>query len=62
MTQFVCKKCPYFMKDKREFRRAGALKLILGFCRLRERHISDETINKETCKDRAVLLLENSSN
>ena len=61
MTQYPCKKCPYFDKKREEFRRAGALKLIVGFCRLRDRHITDETINRETCKDRATVVIEESN-
>lgn len=49
-----CRKCTYFEKKKNEekFHRG---KIILGFCKLRQKHISDETINKEFCKDRAVV-------
>lgn len=62
MSHPTCKKCPYFEKDKKEFTRAGALKIVVGFCRLRERHITDETINSELCKDRATLVIEGSGN
>ena len=47
-----CRKCPYFEK-KRDAMHMG--RLILGFCRLREKHISDETMGRELCKDRAVI-------
>ena len=49
-----CRKCTYFQKKKNEekFYRG---KIILGFCRLRGKHVSDETIGKEFCKDRAVI-------
>ena len=29
--------------------------LIVGFCRLRQKYISDETIGAELCKDKAVI-------
>ena len=47
-----CKRCTYFRKVK-NMMRGGSV--IVGFCELREKHISDETINLELCKDRAVL-------
>ena len=50
-----CIKCPYFVKEKDNKYRAGIV--IVGFCRLRQKHISDETIHKEFCKDRAVFSL-----
>ena len=31
--------------------------IILGFCKLREKLVSDTTINGEFCKDRAVISL-----
>ncbi len=46
-----CKKCPYF-ESRREI---AAGKVIIGFCKLRGKHISDTTKNKELCKDRAVV-------
>ena len=51
-----CRKCPYYRKEKQENQlRAG--RLIVGFCSLRNMHISDMTITKTTCKDRAVISL-----
>jgi hypothetical protein len=50
-----CRRCPYYdkVKDKLQYGR-----IILGFCRLRQKHITDMTINKLQCKDRAVITLE----
>jgi hypothetical protein len=49
-----CRKCTYFDKNKDADKyRKG--KIILGFCRLRQKHISDETITKQFCKDKAVI-------
>jgi len=53
--QLPCRKCPYFEKRKEELRRGSGISLVVGFCRLRQRSITDETINKETCKDRAIV-------
>ncbi len=50
-----CRKCPYFEKKRKNKLLGG--KVIMGFCKLRERHISDETITAEFCKDRAILTL-----
>ncbi len=47
-----CKRCTYFRKTK-NLTRGGSV--IVGFCELRKKHISDETIGMELCKDRAVL-------
>lgn len=47
-----CRKCPYFQKEQNKYQ-VG--KVILGFCRLRQKHISDQTITAELCKDRAVI-------
>jgi len=58
MPQHACKKCPYFLKKKEELRRSSGITLVVGFCKLRDRHITDETIHKEMCKDRATLLIE----
>lgn len=49
-----CKKCPYFSKEKDKYQKG---KVILGFCKLRQKHISDQTIDKPFCKDRAVVTL-----
>ncbi len=50
-----CRRCPYYdkVKDKLQYGR-----IILGFCRLRQKHITDMTINKPQCKDRAIITLE----
>ncbi len=61
MPQLSCRKCPYFDKKKEELRRGSSISLIVGFCRLRERLITDETITGELCKDRAIVLVEDKS-
>ena len=48
-----CKKCPFFTKKKEASASKGAM--ILGFCRLRDKFVSDESITNELCKDRAVV-------
>ncbi len=48
-----CKKCPYFDPKNKDAVSKGSI--IKGFCKLRQKFISDETINKEFCKDRAVI-------
>jgi len=58
MPQYACRKCPYFEKKKEELQKGANISLIVGFCKLRERFITDETINKETCKDRATVVVE----
>lgn len=50
----ACKKCPYFVKEENKYQKG---KVILGFCKLRQKHISDQTIDKPVCKDRAVVTL-----
>ncbi len=47
-----CRKCTYFKKIKNMMHGNS---LIVGFCRLRQRHISDETVGAEHCKDKAVI-------
>jgi len=59
MPQYACKKCPYFEKRKGEIKKGMNISLILGFCKLRERFITDTSINKEHCKDRAILYPKN---
>jgi len=49
-----CRKCPYFEKNREKFQKG---KIILGRCKLRNMNISDETVNNELCKDRAVIPL-----
>ena len=55
MNMHSCKKCPYFSKEEKDQLRAG--RVIVGFCKLRQKHISDVTLTNSTCKDRAVLSL-----
>jgi hypothetical protein len=56
MTQPSCRKCPYFERSERkEPLFQGSV--IVGFCRLRQMHITDVTITREHCKDRAVVSL-----
>ncbi len=50
-----CRRCPYFDKVKDNLRSGH---IVLGFCRLRQKHVTDMTINKPQCKDRAVITLE----
>lgn len=50
-----CKKCPYFGKVKEKLQKGH---IVLGFCRLRQRHITDTTINQSQCKDRAIIMLD----
>jgi len=47
-----CKKCTYF-ESKKNVIHSGAV--IVGYCKLRQKHISDTTIGKELCKDKAVV-------
>jgi len=47
-----CKKCPYFQKTPNKVSKGAVL---VGFCKLRQKAISDQTINLEMCKDRAVI-------
>ena len=53
MVQPSCRKCPYFDRKLKDTLVKGSV--IVGFCRLRQMHISDVTINREHCKDRAVI-------
>lgn len=50
-----CRKCPYFAREEKNQLRAG--RVIVGFCRLRQKHISDVSMNQALCKDRAVVSL-----
>ena len=47
-----CRKCTYY--DKKRNLMHGST-VIVGYCRLRHKHISDSTIGQQFCKDRAVL-------
>ena len=49
---FHCKKCPYYGKVNQEIRKGS---LVVGFCRLRQKHITDVSVNNVLCKDRAVM-------
>lgn len=51
-----CKKCPYFIKEDKSSQLKGG-RVIVGFCKLRDKHISDVTLTNSTCKDRATLSL-----
>ena len=50
-----CRRCPYFGKMKEKLQKGH---VIIGFCQLRQRYIADSTINKQLCKDRALIILE----
>ncbi len=50
MISIDCKKCPYF-ESRREI---AAGKVLVGFCKLRGKHMTDTTKSKELCKDRAT--------
>ena len=61
MTNLACRKCPYFdKKQKKDSLVQGSV--IVGFCRLRQMHISDVTITGIHCKDRAVISIPHSQN
>jgi hypothetical protein len=47
-----CKKCPYY-EPKKEITNTG--KVVVGMCKLRGKHMTDLTIRKELCKDRATV-------
>lgn len=47
-----CKKCAYF-ESKKEVTNTG--KVVVGFCKLRSKHMTDMTIRKDFCKDRATI-------
>jgi len=49
---FSCKKCPYFVKVDNKLQRGV---VIVGFCKLRQKKISDRSINMQYCKDRAII-------
>jgi hypothetical protein len=49
---FHCKKCPYYGKVNQEIKKGS---LVIGFCRLRQKHITDVSVTNVMCKDRAVL-------
>ncbi len=49
-----CRKCPYFDKGSGDYVNGF---VVLGFCKLRDKHVSDTTIGKPQCKDRAVFEL-----
>ncbi len=52
--QLNCKKCPYFDKEKDKLRHGH---IVLGKCRLRQKLITDTTINRPQCKERAVMAI-----
>jgi hypothetical protein len=47
-----CKKCPYY-ESRKEITNTG--KVVIGFCKLRSKHMSDATIRNNLCKDRATI-------
>jgi len=47
-----CRKCTYYEK-KKDLIHGGTV--IVGYCRLRDKHVSDTTLGKQLCKDRAVI-------
>jgi hypothetical protein len=47
-----CKKCPYF-ESKKEVINNG--KVVVGFCKLRGKNMTDLTIRNDLCKDRAIV-------
>lgn len=49
-----CRKCMYFEKMPSADRYKKG-KVIMGFCKLRQKHVSDETIGAQFCKDKAVV-------
>ncbi|MFH1978482.1 MAG: hypothetical protein ABIJ92_04095 [Candidatus Aenigmatarchaeota archaeon] len=49
-----CKKCPFFDR-KREYQTAAMGSIVMGFCKLREKFVTDQSINNELCKDKAVV-------
>jgi len=48
-----CKKCGYY--DKKISETASKAGIIVGFCRLRNKYISDQSINNQHCKDKAIV-------
>jgi hypothetical protein len=47
-----CKKCPYFGKSDDTLKKGA---VVVGFCRLRQKFITDVSLSGPVCKDRAVL-------
>ncbi|MFH1364581.1 MAG: hypothetical protein ABIH52_02900 [Candidatus Aenigmatarchaeota archaeon] len=48
-----CKKCGYY--DKKVTDVSSQSGIIVGFCRLRGKFITDQSINNDQCKDKAVI-------
>jgi hypothetical protein len=51
--QLICRKCPYYDRNPGEGMVRGSV--IVGLCKLRNMLITDVSISKEFCKDRAVV-------
>ncbi len=49
-----CRKCMYFEKNRSSDKLKKG-KIILGFCKLRQKHVADETIGGQFCKDKATI-------
>lgn len=47
-----CKKCPYYGRVEQEIKKGS---LVIGYCKLRQKHITDISVNQGLCKDRATL-------
>ena len=52
-----CRKCTYFEK-KKNLMNGGTV--IVGYCKLRKKHISDSSITNQLCKDKAVVEVDES--
>ena len=53
LNMVPCRKCPYF--DKKISDVSGQSGIIVGFCRLRNKFITDQSINNEYCKDKDII-------
>jgi len=49
-----CKTCPYFTKKAHSVHRGV---VVVGLCGLRKKYVTAERINKDQCKDRAIIPL-----
>ena len=49
----TCKKCSYF--DKKIGELSSKSGIVVGFCRLRGKFITDQSMTRELCKDKAVV-------
>jgi len=48
-----CRRCGYFVKKISEISSQSGI--IVGFCKLREKYITDRSIGNYLCKDKAVI-------